>query len=101
MQPTHWDPGTQSGLVSNPFAAQRGISHRLGYDVCKTRPDSNATIIAMAETVQPEHAMYGMTKEGDAKAHQAGLPRILVIESNPGYRSGISHVAEIAGGQWD
>ena len=37
----------------------------------------------------------------DAKARQARLPRILVIETNPGYRSVISNVVEIAGGQWD
>ena len=37
----------------------------------------------------------------DAKARQARLPRILVIETNLGYRSVISHVVEIAGGQWD
>ena len=37
----------------------------------------------------------------DAKSRQARLPRILVIETNLGYRSVISHVVEIAGGQWD
>jgi DNA-binding response OmpR family regulator len=37
----------------------------------------------------------------DARSRQARLPRILVIETNPGYRSVISHVVEIAGGQWD
>src|SRR5207245_10985917 len=37
----------------------------------------------------------------DAKARQAKLPRILVIETNPGYRSVISNVVEMAGGQWD
>src|ERR1700694_2343100 len=42
-----------------------------------------------------------MSNDEDAKSRQAGLPRILVIEGNPGYRSVISHVVEIAGGQWD
>src|SRR3984893_8163322 len=42
-----------------------------------------------------------MSNGEDAKSQQAGLPRILVIESNPGYRSVISHVVEIAGGRWD
>src|ERR1700686_4007378 len=42
-----------------------------------------------------------MTKDEDGKSQQAGLPRILVIEGNPGYRSVISHVVEIAGGRWD
>src|SRR5689334_4404972 len=37
----------------------------------------------------------------DAKSRQSRLPRILVIETNPGYRSVISHVVEIAGGQWE
>lgn len=37
----------------------------------------------------------------DARSRQARLPRILVIETNPGYRSVISHVVEIAGGQWE
>jgi DNA-binding response OmpR family regulator len=42
-----------------------------------------------------------MSKVEDGKSQQAGLPRILVIESNPAYRSVISHVVEIAGGRWD
>src|SRR6202011_905548 len=42
-----------------------------------------------------------MSRNEEAKSQQAGLPRILVVESNPGYRSVISHVVEIAGGRWD
>jgi two-component system response regulator MprA len=42
-----------------------------------------------------------MSKDEDGKSQQAGLPRILVIEANSGYRSVISHVVEIAGGRWD
>src|ERR1700720_2495224 len=42
-----------------------------------------------------------MSNDEDAKSQQAGVPRILVIEANPGYRSVISHVVEIAGGRWD
>ena len=42
-----------------------------------------------------------MSKDEDGKSQQAGLPRILVIESNAAYRSVISHVVEIAGGRWD
>src|ERR1700686_1061322 len=42
-----------------------------------------------------------MSKDEDGKSQQAGLPRILVIESNPAYRSVVSHVVEIAGGRWD
>ncbi len=33
--------------------------------------------------------------------HRAKLPRILVVEANPGYRSVISHVVELAGGQFE
>ncbi len=42
-----------------------------------------------------------MSKDEDGKSQQAGLPRILVVEANSGYRSVISHVVEIAGGRWD
>ena len=42
-----------------------------------------------------------MSQEEHARSQQAGLPRILVIEGNPAYRSVISHVVEIAGGRWD
>jgi len=42
-----------------------------------------------------------MSEDEDRKSQQAGLPRILVIEGNAGYRSVISHVVEIAGGRWD
>src|ERR1700682_2125308 len=42
-----------------------------------------------------------MSKDKDHNSQQAGLPRILVIEGNPAYRSVISHVVEIAGGRWD
>jgi two-component system, OmpR family, KDP operon response regulator KdpE len=42
-----------------------------------------------------------MSKDEVARSQQAGLPRILVIETNPAYRSVISHVVEIAGGRWD
>ena len=42
-----------------------------------------------------------MSKDEEGKSQQAGLPRILVIEGNAGYRSVISHVVEIAGGRWD
>jgi len=40
-----------------------------------------------------------MSKETESR--RARPPRALVIESNSGYRSVISHVVEIAGGQWD
>src|SRR6202171_5714083 len=42
-----------------------------------------------------------MSKDADGKSQQAGLPRILAIESKAAYRSIISHVVEIAGGRWD
>jgi DNA-binding response OmpR family regulator len=42
-----------------------------------------------------------MSKHEEGKSQQAGLPRILVIEANPGYRSVVSHIVEIAGGRWD
>ena len=32
---------------------------------------------------------------------RAGLPRILVVDANPGYRSVISHVVEMAGAQFE
>jgi len=34
-------------------------------------------------------------------SQRAKLPRILIVEANPGYRSVISHVAELAGGQFE
>jgi DNA-binding response OmpR family regulator len=42
-----------------------------------------------------------MSEGEGGRSQQAGLPRILVIEGNAGYRSVISHVVEIAGGRWD
>lgn len=32
---------------------------------------------------------------------RASLPRVLVVDANPGYRSVISHVVEMAGAQWE
>lgn len=37
----------------------------------------------------------------DVKPGQAKLPRVLVVELNPMYRSVISHLVELAGGQWE
>jgi len=42
----------------------------------------------------------------DAKAKsgarmRASLPRVLVVEGNPGHRSVISNVVEMAGAQWE
>lgn len=34
-------------------------------------------------------------------SRRAKLPRILIVEANAGYRSVISHVAELAGGQFE
>src|ERR1700724_2752628 len=42
-----------------------------------------------------------MSEDEERRSQQGGLPRIVVIESNAGYRSVISHVVEIAGGRWD
>ena len=40
--------------------------------------------------------------DSKSRARQrARLPRILVVEANPGYRSVISHVVELAGGQFE
>ena len=40
--------------------------------------------------------------KGNARARQrASLPRILVVDANPGYRSVISHLVEMAGGQFE
>jgi DNA-binding response OmpR family regulator len=52
---------------------------------------------------RPERSGIRMT---DAKARsrarlRASLPRVLVIEGNPGYRSVISNVVEMAGAQWE
>jgi DNA-binding response OmpR family regulator len=68
-----------------------------------TDPSRNNCCAAEKVTLFPEQAgeEWGMSNDEDAKSRQAGLPRILVIESNPGYRSVISHVVEIAGGRWD
>jgi two-component system, OmpR family, response regulator len=44
-----------------------------------------------------------MLKSADTPRSQmrAGLPRILVVDANPGYRSVISHVVEMAGAQFE
>jgi DNA-binding response OmpR family regulator len=42
-----------------------------------------------------------MSKKKDVKPAPARPPRVLVVELNPGYRSVISHVVELAGGQWE
>ena len=39
--------------------------------------------------------------KGTARARRASLPRILVVDANPGYRSVISHLVEMAGGQFE
>jgi DNA-binding response OmpR family regulator len=42
------------------------------------------------------------TTKGNSRARQRGsLPRILVVDANPGYRSVISHLVEMAGGQFE
>jgi DNA-binding response OmpR family regulator len=68
-----------------------------------TDPSRNNCCVAEKSTLLPEQSdeEWGMSNDEDARSRQAGLPRILVIESNPGYRSVISHVVEIAGGRWD
>ena len=43
--------------------------------------------------------MRGMIRKDDQA--RAKPPRVLVIELNPSYRSVISHVVELAGGQWE
>ena len=32
---------------------------------------------------------------------RASLPRVLVVDANPGYRAVISHLVEMAGAQWE
>ncbi len=41
------------------------------------------------------------SKANSRSRQHAKLPRILVVEANPGYRSVISHLVEIAGGQFE
>jgi two-component system KDP operon response regulator KdpE len=42
------------------------------------------------------------TSKGDSLTRrQANLPRVLVVDANPGYRSVISHLVELAGGQFE
>src|ERR1700726_4748115 len=43
----------------------------------------------------------GKKKTRPRFAPRARLPRILVVEANAGYRSVISHVVELAGGQFE
>ena len=43
----------------------------------------------------------GKKKTRPRSAPRARLPRILVVEANPGYRSVISHVVELAGGEFE
>jgi DNA-binding response OmpR family regulator len=40
-------------------------------------------------------------KRSSPARRRGSLPRVLVIEANPGYRSVISHVVELAGGQFE
>ena len=41
------------------------------------------------------------SKRASPARRRVALPRVLVIEANPGYRSVISHVVELAGGQFE
>ena len=43
----------------------------------------------------------GKSKAQSRSRHRAKLPRILVVDANAGYRSVISHVVELAGGQFE
>src|ERR1700682_243326 len=43
----------------------------------------------------------GKSKTQSRSRPRARLPRILVVEANPGYRSVISHVVELAGAQFE
>jgi DNA-binding response OmpR family regulator len=43
----------------------------------------------------------GKSKTQSRSRQQAKLPRILVVEANAGYRSVISHVVELAGGEFE
>src|ERR1700682_1332107 len=43
----------------------------------------------------------GKTKPGFRSQQRARLPRILVVDANAGYRSVISHVVELAGGEFE
>jgi two-component system, OmpR family, response regulator ResD len=43
----------------------------------------------------------GKSKTQSRSRQQAKLPRILVVDANAGYRSVISHVVELAGGQFE
>ena len=43
----------------------------------------------------------GKIKTESPPRQRTKLPRILVVEANPGYRSVISHVVELAGGEFE
>src|ERR1700687_5296203 len=43
----------------------------------------------------------GKSKTESRCGSRAKLPRILVVDANPGYRSVISHVVELAGGEFE
>src|SRR5450759_5407176 len=43
----------------------------------------------------------GKSKSQSRSRQRAKLPRILVVEANAGYRSVISHVVELAGGEFE
>jgi DNA-binding response OmpR family regulator len=43
----------------------------------------------------------GKSKARPGSRHQGKLPRVLVVEANAGYRSVISHVVELAGGEFE
>src|SRR6202521_3030048 len=46
-------------------------------------------------------AAMGKGKTHTRSRQQPKLPRILVVDANPGYRSVISHVVELAGGEFE
>jgi DNA-binding response OmpR family regulator len=46
-------------------------------------------------------SVIGKSKAPSRSRLQPKLPRILVVEANPGYRSVISHVVELAGGEFE
>src|SRR3984893_9541698 len=43
----------------------------------------------------------GKSKARQRSRQRPRLPRILVVDANPGYRSVISHVVELAGGEFE
>jgi DNA-binding response OmpR family regulator len=57
--------------------------------------------LATAQPLQKGRREMSEDKPKSRARQRASLPRVLVVDANPGYRSVISHLVEMAGAQWE